>query len=55
MKSKISESARSIELKALRACEIITEQNLEKVYKIKVKVVNVDVGVSRKICVPIGE
>ena len=35
--------------------EIITEENLEEVYKIKVKVMNVDVGVNRKICVPIVE
>jgi iron complex transport system ATP-binding protein len=34
--------------------EIITEQNLEKVYKMKVKVVDVNVGVSRRICVPVG-
>jgi iron complex transport system ATP-binding protein len=35
--------------------EGITEENLEKVYKIKVKVVDVNVGVNRKICVPIVE
>ncbi|XHH09066.1 MAG: ABC transporter ATP-binding protein [Candidatus Bathyarchaeia archaeon] len=35
--------------------EIITEFNLEKVYKIKVKIVDVNVGVNRKICVPFGE
>jgi iron complex transport system ATP-binding protein len=35
--------------------EIVTEQNLEKVYKIKVKVMDVDVGVNRRICVPVGE
>jgi iron complex transport system ATP-binding protein len=35
--------------------EVITEQNLEDVYKIKVKVMNVDAGVNRKICVPIDE
>ena len=35
--------------------EIITEQNLEEVYKIKVKVMNVNVGVNRTICVPVGE
>lgn len=34
--------------------EIITERNLEKVYKIRVKVINVDVGVNRTICVPIA-
>ncbi len=35
--------------------DIVTESNLEKVYKIKVKIVNVDVGVNRKMCVPVGE
>jgi iron complex transport system ATP-binding protein len=35
--------------------EIITEQNLEEVYKIKVKVMNVNVGVNRTICVPVVE
>jgi iron complex transport system ATP-binding protein len=35
--------------------KIITEFHLEDVYKIKVKIVDVDVGVNRKICVPIGE
>ncbi len=35
--------------------EIITEQNLEEVYKIRVKVMNVNVGVNRTICVPVGE
>jgi iron complex transport system ATP-binding protein len=35
--------------------EIVTESNLEKVYKIKVKIVDVDVGVHRKVCVPVGE
>jgi hypothetical protein len=34
---------------------VITDSNLEKVYNIKVKVVNVDSGVNRKICVPIGD
>jgi iron complex transport system ATP-binding protein len=34
--------------------KIITEENLENVYKVKVKVVDVDVGLSRKVCVPIG-
>ncbi len=34
--------------------DIITDQNLEKVYKIKVKVINAE-GLNRKICVPIGE
>ena len=32
---------------------VITESNLEKAYNIKVKVVNVDSGVNRKVCVPI--
>ncbi|MCL2172889.1 MAG: ABC transporter ATP-binding protein [Candidatus Bathyarchaeota archaeon] len=35
--------------------EIMTESNLEEVYKIKVKIVDVDVGVSRRICIPIVE
>ncbi len=35
--------------------DIVTESNLEKVYKIKVKIVDVNVGVNRKICVPVGE
>jgi iron complex transport system ATP-binding protein len=35
--------------------KIVTESNLEDVYRIKVKIVDVDVGVNRKICVPIGE
>jgi iron complex transport system ATP-binding protein len=35
--------------------EIITESNLEKVYKIKVKIVDVDLGVNRKVCVPVGQ
>lgn len=35
--------------------EIITEENLADVYKIKVKVMNVDVGVNRTICVPVVE
>ena len=35
--------------------EIITEHNLEEVYKIRVKVMNVNVGVNRTICVPVGE
>lgn len=34
--------------------DIVTESNLEKVYKIKVKIVDVDVGVNRKVCVPVG-
>jgi iron complex transport system ATP-binding protein len=34
---------------------VITESNLEKVYNIKVKVVNVDSGVNRKVCVPVGD
>lgn len=33
---------------------VITESNLETVYNIKVKVVNVDSGVNRKVCVPVG-
>jgi len=33
---------------------VINEINLEKVYNIKVKVINVDSGVNRKICVPLG-
>ena len=34
--------------------EVITEKNLEKVYNIKVKIVNLDSGINRKICVPLG-
>lgn len=34
---------------------VITESNLEKVYNIKVKVVDVDSGVNRKVCVPISD
>ena len=34
--------------------DIITEQNFEKVYKTKVKVINTE-GVNRKICIPIGD
>jgi iron complex transport system ATP-binding protein len=34
---------------------VITDDNLEKVYNIKVKVINVDSGVNRKVCVPIAE
>jgi iron complex transport system ATP-binding protein len=33
---------------------VITESNLEKVYNIKVKVVSVDSGINRKVCVPVG-
>jgi iron complex transport system ATP-binding protein len=33
---------------------VINDNNLEKVYNIKVKVINVDSGVNRKICVPMG-
>ena len=37
--------------------EIITEENLEEVYKIKVKVitVNIGAGVNRTVCVPVGQ
>lgn len=34
--------------------EVITEQNLEKVYNVKVKVITAE-GINRKICVPTGE
>ncbi len=34
---------------------VITDSNLEKVYNIKVKVINVDSGVNRKVCVPVGD
>jgi formylmethanofuran dehydrogenase subunit E len=34
---------------------VITDSNLEKVYNIKVKVVNVDSGINRKVCVPIDD
>jgi iron complex transport system ATP-binding protein len=33
---------------------VINDVNLEKVYDIKVKVVNLDSGINRKICVPMG-
>jgi iron complex transport system ATP-binding protein len=35
--------------------EVITDNNLEKVYNIKVKVINVDSGVNRKVCVPVDD
>jgi iron complex transport system ATP-binding protein len=35
--------------------EVITDSNLEEVYNIRVKVVSVDTGVNRKICVPVGD
>ncbi len=34
---------------------VITDDNLEKVYNIKVKVIEVNSGVNRKVCVPIGD
>jgi iron complex transport system ATP-binding protein len=34
--------------------DVITDNNLEKVYNIKVKVVNLNSGIGRKICVPVG-
>jgi iron complex transport system ATP-binding protein len=34
--------------------EIITEANLERVYGVKVKVLSVDAGGNRKVCVPVG-
>ncbi len=34
---------------------VITDSNLEKVYNIKVKIVNVDSGVNRKVCVPVDD
>ncbi|HTY81528.1 MAG TPA: ABC transporter ATP-binding protein [Dehalococcoidales bacterium] len=34
---------------------VITESNLENVYNIKVKVIAVNSGVNRKVCVPVGE
>jgi iron complex transport system ATP-binding protein len=34
---------------------VITDSNLEKVYNIKVKVINVDSGVNRRICVPMED
>ena len=33
---------------------VITDSNLEQVYDIRVKVINVDSGVNRKVCVPIA-
>ena len=35
--------------------EVMTDTNLEKVYNIKVKVINVDSGINRKICVPVED
>jgi formylmethanofuran dehydrogenase subunit E len=35
--------------------EVITDSNLEKVYNIRVKVISVNSGVNRKVCVPLGE
>jgi iron complex transport system ATP-binding protein len=35
--------------------EVITDSNLEKVYNIKVKVLNVDSGINRKVCVPVSD
>jgi len=34
--------------------EVITDVNLEKVYNIRVKVINLDSCINRKICVPLG-
>ena len=34
---------------------VMTDDNLEKVYNIKVKVINVDSGINRKICVPVED
>ena len=34
---------------------VITDGNLEQVYDIRVKVVNVDSGVNRKVCVPVAD
>jgi iron complex transport system ATP-binding protein len=34
---------------------VITDDNLEKVYNIKVKVISVDSGVNRKVCVPLSD
>ena len=33
---------------------VITDSNLEKIYNIKVRVINVNSGVNRKVCVPVG-
>jgi iron complex transport system ATP-binding protein len=35
--------------------KVITDANLEKVYNIKVKVIEVDSGINRKICVPVED
>jgi ABC-type glutathione transport system ATPase component len=35
--------------------DVITDSNLEKVYKIKVKVVNLDSGINRRVCVPVDD
>jgi iron complex transport system ATP-binding protein len=34
---------------------VITNNNLEKVYNIKVTVINVNTGTNRKVCVPLGD
>jgi iron complex transport system ATP-binding protein len=34
---------------------VITDSNLEKVYNIKVKVINLDSGINRRICVPLED
>ncbi len=34
--------------------DVMNEDNLEKVYNVKVKVVNVNSGINRKICVPVS-
>jgi iron complex transport system ATP-binding protein len=34
---------------------VITDGNLEKVYKIKVKVISLHSGINRRICVPVGD
>jgi ABC-type cobalamin/Fe3+-siderophores transport system ATPase subunit len=34
--------------------EVVTEENLYSIYEIKVKVLQLDSSINRKICVPIG-
>ena len=35
--------------------DVMTDGNLEKLYNIKVKVINLDLGINRRICVPIED
>jgi iron complex transport system ATP-binding protein len=35
--------------------EVITEKNLEIMYKVRVKIVSLDSGINHKICVPLKD